>query len=290
MTVLNGSLSCFEQMDDVQFTHWTSLLEERTGMHLPKERRSFLETSLGLRMKEIGIQDFAAYYHHLQSEKNGEKEWLTLVDRLTVHETRFFRHEPSLEFLEEVILPRIFESEPERKKIQIWSAGCSTGEEAYTLGMIVTQFIKNLSKHCYLAVTGMDISIPALVTARKAVYEQYKIRHVPERYLEHYFVEQDDGRYQIIDSLKKRVCFVPFNIIDMKKTLLEPMDVIFCQNVLIYFNRDRRKQIIHQLVQRLRPGGFLVLGAGESLSNPHPELEKVDFPNSLAFSRKELNE
>lgn len=277
-------------MDDVQFTHWTSLLEERTGMHLPKERRSFLETSLGLRMKEIGIQDFAAYYHHLQSEKNGEKEWLTLVDRLTVHETRFFRHEPSLEFLEEVILPRIFESEPERKKIQIWSAGCSTGEEAYTLGMIVTQFIKNLSKHCYLAVTGMDISIPALVTARKAVYEQYKIRHVPERYLEHYFVEQDDGRYQIIDSLKKRVCFVPFNIIDMKKTLLEPMDVIFCQNVLIYFNRDRRKQIIHQLVQRLRPGGFLVLGAGESLSNPHPELEKVDFPNSLAFSRKELNE
>lgn len=116
MAVLNGSLSCFEQMDDVQFTHWTSLLEERTGMHLPKERRSFLETSLGLRMKEIGIQDFAAYYHHLQSEKNGEKEWLTLVDRLTVHETRFFRHEPSLEFLEEVILPRIFESEPERKK------------------------------------------------------------------------------------------------------------------------------------------------------------------------------
>lgn len=156
--------------------------------------------------------------------------------------------------------------------------------------MITTQFIKNLSKHCYLAVTGMDISIPALVTARKAVYEQYKIRHVPERYLEHYFVEQDDGRYQIIDALKKRVCFVPFNIIDMEKTLLEPMDVIFCQNVLIYFNRDRRKQIIHQLVQRLRPGGFLVLGAGESLSNPHPELEKVDFPNSLAFSRKELNE
>ena len=75
----------------------------------------------------------------------------------------------------------------------------------------------------------------------------------------------------------------------MKKTLLEPMDIIFCQNVLIYFNRDRRKQIIHQLVQRLRPGGFLVLGAGESLSNPHSELEKVDFPNSLAFLKK-LNE
>lgn len=290
MAVLNGSLSCFEKMDDVQFNHWTDFLEQRTGMHLPRERRSFLETSLGLRMKEIGIQDFTAYFQHLQSAKGGEKEWLTLVDRLTVHETRFFRHQPSLDFLEEVILPRLFESEPGRKKIQIWSAGCSTGEEAYTLGMIVNQFLQNLSgdRHCYLAVTGMDISIPALVTARKAVYNQYKVRHVPERYLERYFVGQDNGRYQIVDTLKKRVCFVPFNIVDMKKTLLEPMDIIFCQNVLIYFNRDRRKQIIHQLVQRLKPGGFIVLGAGESLNNPHYELEKINFPNSLAFFKKKI--
>ncbi|MCW8930489.1 MAG: protein-glutamate O-methyltransferase CheR [Gammaproteobacteria bacterium] len=290
MAVLSGSLSCFEQMDDVQFNHWTSLLEKRTGMHLPKERRSFLETSLGLRMKEIGIQNFAAYYQHLQCEKNGEKEWLTLVDRLTVHETRFFRHQPSLDFLEQIILPELFNSEPDRKKLQIWSAGCSTGEEAYTLCMIVDQFLKKQLKnsHCYLAVTGMDISIPALVTARKAIYDRYKIRHVPGEYLEDYFVQQNDGRYQIIDGLKKRICFVPFNLIDMKKTLLEPMDIIFCQNVLIYFNRDRRKQIIHQLVQRLKPGGFLVLGAGESLNNPHPELEKIEFPNSLAFSKKML--
>lgn len=288
MAVLNGSLSCFEQMDDVQFDHWTALLEERTGMHLPQERRSFLETSLGLRMKEIGIQGFEAYYQHLHSEKNGKREWLTLVDRLTVHETRFFRHQPSLDFLEQVILPELFKQQPERSKLQIWSAGCSTGEEVYTLGMIANQFIQNLSinRHCYLAVTGMDISVPALVAARKAVYDRYKVRHVPGHYLEQYFVACDDGRYQVIDTLKKRVCFVPFNIIDMKKTLLESMDIIFCQNVLIYFNRERRKQIIHHLVERLKPGGFLVLGAGESLNNPHPELEKIDFPDSLAFSRK----
>ncbi len=286
MAVLNGTLSYFKQMDDIQFNNWTSLLEKRTGMHLPKERRSFLETSLGLRMKEIGIEDFAAYYQHLHSEKNGEREWLTLVDRLTVHETRFFRHQPSLNFLEEEILPRLFKSEPNRKKIQVWSAGCSTGEEAYTLSMIVNQFILKLKRQCYLAVTGMDISIPALVTARKAIYDQYKVRHVPGEYLEQYFVKQDNNQYQIIEQLKKRVCFVPFNIIDMNKTLLEPMDIIFCQNVLIYFNRERRKQIIHQLVQRLKPGGFLVLGAGESLNNPHPELEKIDYPNSLAFLKK----
>lgn len=288
MAAINSSLSCFEQMDEVQFNSWIALLEERTGMQLPMERRSFLETSLGLRMKEIGMQNYAAYYKHLLSEKNGQKEWLTLVDRLTVHETRFFRHQPSLDVLETIILPRLFESKPNRTKLQIWSAGCSTGEEVYTLGIIAQQFLQKLpfATNCYLAITGMDISVPALVTARKAVYDRYKIRHVPEHYLEEYFVQQQDNRFQVIESLKKRVCFVPFNIVDMKKTLLESMDVIFCQNVLIYFNRDRRKQIIHQLVQRLKPGGFLVLGAGETLSNPHPELERLDTPDSLAFFRK----
>ena len=291
MVSVNSTLSCFEQMDDVQFGDWTTLLEERTGMHLPVERRSFLETSLGLRMKEIGMQDYATYYKHLLSEKYGQREWLTLVDRLTVHETRFFRHEPSLEVLETIILPELFEADSTRKKLQIWSAGCSTGEETYTLCMMADRFIRSFyeksESNCYLAVTGMDISVPALVTARKAIYDRYKMRYVPEQYLDQYFVQQDDGRSMIVDELKKRVCFVPFNIIDMKKAVVEPMDIIFCQNVLIYFNRDRRKQIIHQLVERLKPGGFLVLGAGEALNNPHPELEKIDYPNSLAFKKKQ---
>jgi type IV pilus assembly protein PilK len=292
MVSLNSTLSCFEQMDDVQFNDWTALLEERTGMHLPIERRSFLETSLGLRMKEIGMSDYASYYQHLLSEKYGQREWLTLVDRLTVHETRFFRHQPSLDILETVILPELFDSSPDRKKLQIWSAGCSTGEETYTLGMIADKFLQSHYEHnhsnCYLAVTGMDISVPALVTARKAIYDRYKMRYVPEDYLGDYFVQQEDGRSRIIDSLKKRVCFVPFNIIDMKKAIVEPMDIIFCQNVLIYFNRDRRRQIIYQLVEHLKPGGFLVLGAGEALNNPHPELEKIDYPNSLGFRKKKV--
>ncbi len=290
MVALNNIRSNFEQMDEIQFQRWASLLEERTGMQLPKERRSFLETSLGLRMKEIGMQDYAAYYEHLQSERYGYREWLTLVDRLTIHETRFFRHQASIDILEQLILPELFASEPERKKLQICSAGCATGEEAYTLGMLADQFVRQRNseqnRNCYIAVMGMDISIPALVSARKGIYGQYKVRYVPEDYLQSYFVRHHDGRYQVSEKLKKRVCFVPFNIIDMKKVLLEPMDIIFCQNVLIYFNRERRKQIIEQLVKRLKQGGFLVLGAGEVLSNPHAELKKIDFTNALAFVKK----
>ncbi len=288
MVALNSTVARFEQMDDIQFERWTDLLEQRTGMHLPRERRSFLETSLGLRMKEIGVHNYAAYYEHLQSERYGQREWLTLVDRLTVHETRFFRHQPSIDVLEQIILPVLFDSEADRKNLQMWSAGCSTGEEAYTLGMVADQFLqkRNSQKNCYISIIGMDISVPALVRARKAVYNRYKVRYVPDNYLNNYFTAQQDGRYQVKEQLKKRVCFVPFNIIDMKKVLLEPMDIIFCQNVLIYFNRDRRKQIIHQLVRRLKKGGFLVMGAGEALNNPHPELKKIDFANALAFVKK----
>lgn len=288
MVALNNTLASFEQMDEAQFERWTNLLEQRTGMHLPKERRSFLETSLGLRMKEIGMQDYTAYYEHLQSGRYGQREWLTLVDRLTIHETRFFRHQPSIDVLEQIILPGLFASEPQRKKLQMWSAGCSTGEEAYTLGMVADQFIQQRvdKQNCYIAVMGMDISVPALVSARKAIYDKYKVRYVPENYLQQYFIRQHDGRYQVKEELKKRVCFVPFNIVDMKKVLLEPMDVIFCQNVLIYFNRERRKQIIDQLVKRLKRGGFLVLGAGEALNNPHVELNKIDSSYALAYVKK----
>jgi chemotaxis protein methyltransferase CheR/type IV pilus assembly protein PilK len=289
MAALNGTLSCFEKMDDVLFNSWTSLLEERTGMHLPKEQRSFLETNLGLRMKEIGMQDYASYYQHLQSgEESGKHEWLTLVDRLTVHETRFFRHQPSLDLLEQIILPKLLNRQSDRNQLQIWSAGCSTGEEVYTLAMVIEQFLKRhfYDENCYLAVTGMDISIPALSVAKKAVYNHYKIRDVPSSYLKEYFIKQDNGHYQVLDALKKRVCFVPFNIIDIKKALFGTMDIIFCQNVLIYFKSATRKKIIQQLVERLKPGGFLVLGAGESLGNPHPELIKIDFPNTLAFLKE----
>jgi len=294
MEILSKAESDFPKMDDEQFEIWAELLEERTGMHLPKERRSFLETSIGLRMKEIGIRAYSDYYVQLLATKHGVHEWQTLVDRLSIHETRFFRHEPSLNLLEKIILPDLLSERTNRESLKIWSAGCSTGEETYTLAMIAMNYILNQTAHmkktdikeCYLGVTGMDISIPAMVTARKAVYDKYKTRHVPSYYMKNYFESHADGHFSIINELKKRVCFVPFNIVDMQKILLEKMDIIFCQNVLIYFNRERRRQIIACLLQWLKPGGYLVLGAGETTNEPHVLLEKIDFPNTLAFKKK----
>lgn len=274
-------------MDHDLLDIWADLLERRTGTSLPEERRSFLETSISLRMKEIGEDDFECYFHSILLDKKGECEWQILVDRLTIHETRFFRHKPSLALLETIILPELFNTEADKKDLKIWSAGCSTGEEAYTLYMIADQFLqKEALNFCSLLVTGTDISTPSLEFAKKAVYNKLRVRHVPENYLKDYFIKQPKNRFQVIDSVKKNVCLMPSNIMDMEKIVLHSMDIIFCQNVLIYFSKNKCKKIIRDLVNRLKPGGYLVLGAGEVLNISCADLEKVNFLDALAFLKK----
>ncbi len=276
------------KMDDALLNNWAELLEDRVGTYIPRERRSFLETSIALRMKEINRHNFADYFHFVRWEKEGQQEWLILVDRLTIHETRFFRHKPSLNLLEKLILPELYAQG--RYNLKIWSAGCSTGEEVYTIAMIVDKFLhskKNrYSTHYPISITGMDISLPSLKIAKEAVYKNSNMRYINEQYLKKYFIHQNDESFKIIDTLKKHVHFMPFNIIDMKDIIMQSMDIIFCQNVLIYFTKNKRKKIIQNLVDHLKPGGYLVLGAGEMLNIPHIDLEKVTYLNTLAFHRK----
>lgn len=292
MNISNDSALTIRKMDNELLNSWVDLLEKRTGIYFPKERQYFLETSIILRMKEINRDDFTDYFHFIHQEKEGQDEWLILVDRLTIHETRFFRHQPSLNLLKEIILPALFVGNNNRKSLKIWSAGCSTGEEVYTLAMVVDQFLQNynlkkiLSEQCSMSVTGMDISLASLAIAKKAVYKHRNIHHVKEKYLEQYFIKQSDKNFKIVDSLRQYVFFTPFNIMDIKNIVIHSMDIIFCQNVLIYFTKDKQKKILQNLVDHLSKGGYLVLGAGEILNISHVDLEKVIYLNALAFHRK----
>lgn len=286
MQTAQSESACFPAMTDEQFSQWAELIEQRTGMHLPQERRSFLVTSLSLRMREVGYTNYNDYFTYLQQAQQGTTEWMTLVDRLTVHETRFFRHAPTMEFLRQEFLPELISLSHRQKSVKIWSAGCSTGEEPYSLAMLVDDYIRQFNLNLYLGVTGTDISLPALQIAREGIYNNYKLRHVPEGLRHDYFGEVSKGHYKVKDELRRRVCFTPSNIVDMAGLPIKECDLICCQNLLIYFNRNRRLEIIDNLVRRLRKDGLLILGAGEVLSKPHPELEPVEYPNTLIFRRK----
>lgn len=276
------------KMDDDEFIQWTALLRERTGMYMPKERKSFLVTSVGLRMRELGYGDYRSYYDYLISGRAGNIEWSALVDRLTVHETRFFRDPRGLELVVEQCLPRMAERIRNGGQVHIWSAGCSTGEEPFTLAMLADDYFRRHGVVPRYGVTGTDISLHSLATAKQGIYPRRRLMQIPAELRQRYTEELPDGGFRLTESLRRRICFAQFNILNAASTPPGSMDLVYCQNVLIYFDRETRVKILDGLVRPLREGGMLILGAGEMIGWEHPQMTRAGSMDVLAFQRVTL--
>ena len=280
-----SALSALPGMDDAEFARWADMLERRTGVVVPPARKPFLVTAVRGRMRETGHERFDDYYRDLHKVPEGAIEWTTLVDRLTVHETHFFRHQPSFDLIANEWLPRLVKS-GSQDALHAWSVGCSTGEEAYTLAMVLDRHISAFNDaRVYFGVTATDVSQPALAVGRSGLYPRTKFGEIPPDYRERYADEIDADSFQIKETLRKRVGFAQFNLLDVARAPLKQLDLIFCQNVLIYFARDRRRELLGALAGLLKPGGLLVLGAGEVTSFAHPTLSRVPHRQALAFLR-----
>jgi chemotaxis protein methyltransferase CheR/type IV pilus assembly protein PilK len=272
------------ELDERQFSQWAALLEQRVGVVVPKERKSFLATGLKLRMREIGCHDYEEYFQRLQ-RSSGAQEWSLLVDRLTVHETRFFRHKPSLGLVTDQVLPAAPPVGQDAHILQVWSVGCATGEEAYSLAMLIDAHYTALGGRYFFGITGTDVSRPALEAARQGIYTKQRLADIPQDMRACYCLPLEDGRFQVHPELRNRVCFTQLNALHAGAAPYAKMDLIFCQNLLIYFERERREHIACQLAGQLRPGGVLVLGPGELVGWQHPQLERVRYPDTLAYRR-----
>lgn len=270
-------------MDDAQFSRWVDLLERRTGVVVPPGRKSFLVSGVRSRMRETGHASFDAYFDELLSGPRGAVEWASLVDRLTVHQTHFFRHQPSLDLVSREWLPAYLESH-DGSPIHAWSVGCSTGEEAYTLAMVLDRALAGRQPQLAFGVTATDISSAALATGRGGVYPAARLDEIPQDY-RNYCVELDEAAFGISEQLMKRVGFVQFNLVDIARAPLKRLDLVFCQNVLIYFARNRRAQLLEALAGLLKPGGLLILGPGEVLGFMNPRLARLGGPQTLAYRR-----
>jgi len=271
-------------MEDAEFRRWSALLRERTGMSIPSERRSFLATGVGIRMRELGFHRFTDYYDFVRSGLSGRLEWAALVDRLTVQETRFFRDPLTLALLEDTFLPMAATRAAKGQSVHVWSAGCATGEEAYSLAMLLDRQLERAGVRPYYGVTGSDISLRALGRARRGVYGARRLATLPCDYRERY-VTAEGGGGRVVERLRRRTCFTRVNLLEDIEAPLPPMDLVYCQNVLIYFDRDARRRIADHLAARVRPGGLLVLGAGEILEWRHPEMKRVGGSDAIAYRR-----
>ena len=284
---VNGIRSEAPEMNEEQYRLWCALLEQRTGIRLSSEQRKIhLETSVFSRMREINIQSYDEYFVSLRDGAKGEIEWSLLVDRLTVQETQFFRHKGSFELVREMITEMIA-VKPEDTPLDIWSLGCSTGEEPYSLAILCEEQTFLMGNNVLYGITATDISLPAINKAREGIYTKSRLYGLESRRKEKFFTKRENNTFQVIKKIRERICFGKVNVLDLRNNPMENIDLIYCQNMLIYFSRWRKRDILNKLAEKLRPGGVLVLGLGEAGGWTHPDLTSLPFENSLAYIRKE---
>ncbi len=272
------------ELSDTAFATWQQIIEDRLGLQLPEQRKSFLKTCLSIRMREIGFNDYLRYYHFICDGDAGLIEWNQLIDRLTVQETRFFRDPAAYALVKDHLRRRIKDSS---RPLSLWSVGCSTGEETYSLAMLTSEVLHRMDEKHQIryGITGTDVSKKALNQAAVGIYTERRLELVDNRLEEKYFQKVGD-KYQVVQQVRDRVCFVRINLLELARSPLRNLDVIYCQNVLIYFRKWRRKDIVTELASRLAPGGMLVLGLGEMVDWSHPDLQRVPGERALAYLKR----
>jgi type IV pilus assembly protein PilK len=271
---MGWSLRTLPSLTLEQFARWCKLLEERTGMQLVPQHKALLESQISSRMRELGYDDYDRYYQEVTNGAAGMLEWTVIIDRITVKETSFFRHRPSLEFVRRYLQNKINNQSLEHS-FEAWSVGCATGEEAYSMAMIINDCFELAALNPYFGITAFDLSVSALAAARKGRYMKRKVEAVKAEELKRYAKQTADGNYEIIGRLRERVCFTQANLIQHTNLPDVKVDVIFCQNLLVYFRRWLRRDILNAFAEHLKPGGILVTGLGEVSDWDHPQMQRV---------------
>jgi len=268
--------------DDV-FRLLRDLIKDYCGMYFDDNSKYILEKRLSKRIKTHHLNDFRDYYRLLLYDKRRDDELSFIVDVLTVNETYFFREMSQLKTLSEEILPELKNINRDTKKIRIWSAGCSSGEEPYTIAMMVLE--QGLFFGWDVEILGSDINQRVLQQARRGVYRKNSFRTTEEYYIEKYFTTEN-GLYKINDAVRKLVNFSCLNLLDpFKVKFVGEIDVILCRNVLIYFDLEARKKVIKSFYERLFDGRYLLLGHAESLMNVSTAFTLKHFKHDMVYQK-----
>jgi chemotaxis protein methyltransferase CheR len=266
-----------------EFRLLRDLVNEHAGLHFDEASSYLFDRRLAERVAALDLAGFDEYYKFLRFNVRGRAELEEAIESLTTGETYFLRQEYQLRAFREELLPRLAKVNMERRRLVVWSAGCSTGEEAYSLAAMIHQ--SGLFIDWDVRVVGSDISKANVAAARRGVYRGSAFRSTPDEFRTSYFYEREDGAH-VADWLRKCCYFGHLNLLDgMKAATLGRIDVVFCRNVLIYFDPGSRRRVIDNLYERLVPGGYLLLGHSESLLNLSTAFELVHLSSDLVYRR-----
>ncbi len=277
----------FGRLDDDLFGRFGALIERATGISFDDKKREILRLHLKERAGETGASDFHEYLRLLESPA-GAEELVNLANKVVVHQTEFFRNRPQFEALEQVVLPELLSAvgRPGRT-IKVWSAGCSSGEEPYSIAMVVARHLGPELPLWSVEVLGTDISEPILEKAAKATYSPKAARMVPEPYKSAYLKQRSDGAFEVAAEIRDLVRFKPHNLVleEPPPELGPGAQLVFCRNVTIYFSRESLARAIANIYSALAPGGYLFLGHSESLLGIDHSFELVDLAATFAYRK-----
>jgi chemotaxis protein methyltransferase CheR len=283
-----GSADAFELTDDV-FRLLRDLIYDRSGIHFTDTNKYLLQKRLAVRARELNLDSFRRYYHFLMYDPGAEVEFERIWDAITTNETYFFREEAQLRALVDEILPELLAAKTEanrgrKPKIRLWSAGCSTGEEPYTIAMMCLE--RGYADQMELDVFASDIAGTVVSKARSGIYRESSFRSTTPAMREKYFTKNDETTWKIRDSVKSIVTFGRVNLYDTARVdLLGMLDVILCRNVIIYFDEPSKKKVISSFHRRLVPGGYLLLGHSESLISLSTDFRLKHLRNDMVYQR-----
>lgn len=281
------SYSAFSQRPPILRSEQLSLLKRQlqtqAGIRIDSTK-DVIGLCIRERMEYLGFDDVNAYMATFDDSINARAEWLALVDLLTVKETRFFRQPEAFECLADY-LDQLLECGPTPKEISFWSAGCSHGHELYSMAMVVESALSQAQPWLEWHGIGTDISFQAINQAQTGVYLESNLESIPGQYRHQFMEPKLGGRVRVSDALRARTHFFHSNLLHIDSAPFSDFNIVFCQNVLIYFPRERQRWIIDQLVDRLRVGGLLVLGAGEDAGWLNNKVRRLRWPGVCAYQR-----
>lgn len=266
---MGGALSWPPGLTSRDFARLSKFIEERSGIRMPMGKATLIESRLRKRVQELGMKSFTEYCDLVLSGRSPD-ELVFMIDRITTNKTEFFRESPHFEILVHKALPALAAAEGAgiQRELRVWSAGCSTGEEPYTLAMVLAEAAAAEGREVRFEILATDLSSSVLRHAREALYNDEQAQAIPLALRKKYLLRSldDEAVVRVRKSLRSLVSFRKLNLLDKDYGLPSRMDVVFCRNVFIYFDRKLQAEILRRFAQNMVPGGFLFLGHSENIN------------------------
>lgn len=274
------------KLSTAEFKKLSSFIYSNYGIKMPDAKKTMLESRLQKRLRLNSITSFKDYIDFVFSKEGQEAELVHMIDVVSTNKTDFFREPSHFDFMTNTVLPEFVANNRLRRPLKIWSAASSSGEEAYTIGMVINEYNEKNNTNIDYSVLGTDISTRILQTAVNGVYKEERITGIPLTLKRKYFLKSKDPSkrvVRIIPGLRKKMQFGRMNFMDNVYNVPNDFDIVFCRNVLIYFDHDTQEKVINRICTKLKPGGYFFLGHSESITNMDVPLQHI---KPTMFKRK----